>query len=182
MQTLKIFIWLFVLGTIAACAPSTPVFKRPVPSQPSDYNSRDEDLTAVRPRYKEGSNTDANATKKPESRKITDQPLHINRQLDAALDTIANKNRAIRFAAGYRIQIYVGNTRNDADQAKRYTYQTFPELNPYLSYSAPTYRIKIGDFMHRLDAERYLQQIRQQYSSAVILAEKIDLRKSLQVK
>jgi len=170
------------MGTIAACAPAKPVFtNRPAP-QPSGYNGRDEDLSVVRPRYKDTTTPEANAPKKPEIKKITDQPMHINRQLDAVLDTIANKNRAIRFAAGYRIQIYVGNTRNEADAAKLYTYQTFPELNPYMSYSVPTYRIKVGDFMSRLDAERYLQQIRQQYGSAVILADKIDFRKSLQVK
>jgi len=33
-----------------------------------------------------------------------------------------------------------------------------------------------------LEAERYLQQVRSRYESAVILAEKIDLKKSLMVK
>ena len=172
---------LFVVG-IAGCAPSKPVFtKRPNTNPPADNSGYDEDLSAVRPRYKE-TTTPETAAKKTEVKKITDQPLHINRQLEAVLDTIANKNRAIRFAAGYRIQIYVGNARSEADAAKLFTYQSFPELNPYMTYTIPTYRIKVGDFMTRLDAERYLQQIRQQYGSAVILADKIDLRKSLQVK
>lgn len=182
MQLRQLLIWVLLFGTIAACAPAKPIFTNRATPPPADYNGRDEDLSVVRPRYKDAPTAEVGAAKKPEIKKITDQPMHINRQLDAVLDTIANKNRAIRFAAGYRIQIYVGNTRNEADAAKLYTYQTFPELNPYMSYSMPTYRIKVGDFMNRLDAERYLQQIRQQYSSAVILVDKIDLRKSLQVK
>jgi SPOR domain len=51
-----------------------------------------------------------------------------------------------------------------------------------LVYNQPTYRVRIGDFMTRLEAERYLQQVRHQYESAVILPEKIDLKKSLMVK
>ena len=76
----------------------------------------------------------------------------------------------------------MGSTRKDADDAKLYTYQTFPELNPYLMYSQPTYRVRIGDFMNRIDAERYLEQVRTRYASAVVLAEKIDLKKSLLIK
>jgi hypothetical protein len=181
MQLRQHLLWVLLIGSIMACAPSKPVFNRQ-PTQSPNYNGYEEDLSALRPRYKEGTNPEAVAPKKAEVKKITNQPMHISKQLDAVLDTIANKNRAVRFAAGYRIQIYVGNTRNEADAAKLYTYQAFPELNPYMSYSAPTYRIKVGDFMNRLDAERYLRQIRETYASSVILTEKIDLRKSLQVK
>lgn len=174
----------FVLVTATAallmgCASSKPIstYKAVDP-----YSNYDEDLSVVRPRYKEVPAPEAVAKKPEVKRVLSDQPLHINRQLDAAVDTIAARNRAIRFATGYRIQIYVGNIRKEADDARLFSYQTFPELNPYLVYNQPTYRVRIGDFMTRLDAERYLQQIRQQYEAAVILPEKIDLKKSLMVK
>ena len=147
------------------------------------YSTYDEDFTAIRPRYKETVTSESATAKKPEVKRVlSDQPLHINRQLDAVVDTIALRNKSIRFAAGFRIQIYVGNTRKEADDARLYSYQTFPELNPYMVYNQPTYRIRIGDFMTRLDAERYLQQVRQRYESAVVVPEKIDLKKSLLVK
>lgn len=162
------------------CASSKPISTTSTTIDP--YSNYDEDLSVVRPRYKEVTPTEVVAKKSEVKRVLSDQPLHINRQLDAAVDTIAAKNRAIRFASGYRIQIYVGNTRKEADDARLFTYQTFPELNPYLVYNQPTYRVRIGDFMTRLEAERYLQQVRQQYETAVILPEKIDLKKSLMVK
>ena len=177
-MNLKFVILLLIWGSVfMGCASSKPVRSTTVDT----YSNYDEDLSAVRPTYKEAAPVES--AKKPEVKRVlSDQPLHINRKLDAVMDTIASKNRAIRFASGYRIQIYVGNTRKEADDARLFTYQTFPELNPYLVYSQPTYRVRIGDFMTRLEAERYLQHVRNRYESAVILAEKIDLKKSLMVK
>ena len=78
-----------------------------------------------RQRYKETVTSENATAKKPEVKRVlSDQPLHINRQLDAVVDTIALRNKSIRFAAGFRIQIYVGNTRKEADDARLYSYQT----------------------------------------------------------
>jgi hypothetical protein len=149
----------------------------------------EEDLTAVRPKYGTPPSRPAStpATRPgttPETKRQLPsvQPLHINRRLDALLDTIARQNRAIRYAPGYRIQVYVGDARQKADQAKVYTYQNHPELNPYLSYRQPTYRLKVGDFMRRMDAERYLEMLKQQFASAILLPDRVDIRKSLSVK
>lgn len=149
-------------------------------SGPSVY---DEDLSLVRPRYKEVVTPDPSVRKPAEiKRVVSDRALHVNHDLDAVLDTIAVNNRSIRYANGYRIQIYVGNERRDADAAKLFTYQSFPEILPYVSFSQPTYRVKVGDFMNRIDAERYLQQFKQQFTAAIIQAERIEVRKSILVK
>ncbi|WP_234736078.1 SPOR domain-containing protein [Tellurirhabdus bombi] len=150
----------------------------------------EEDLSVVRPKYGTPPPTrpaTAPATRpstapEPKRQLPSVQPLHINRRLDALLDTIARQNRAIRYAPGYRIQVYVGDARQKADQAKVYTYQNHPELNPYLSYRQPTYRLKVGDFMRRMDAERYLEILKQQFSSAILLPDRVDIRKSLSIK
>ncbi|TDB68906.1 SPOR domain-containing protein [Arundinibacter roseus] len=111
-----------------------------------------------------------------------DKPLYINRQLEAVLDTMAQQNKAIRYISGFRIQLYVGNIRQEADAAKAFVYQSFSELAPYVSYSQPTYRVKAGDFMYRTDADNYLAQIRQQYPAAVILPERVEIKKGLQIR
>lgn len=95
---------------------------------------------------------------------------------------IAEKNRSIRYAPGYRVQIYIGNERQQADAAKLQVYQTFPELAPYLSYNQPTYKLKVGDFMRRTDAERYYSQIKQLIASAMLIPDKVDVRRSLLIK
>lgn len=154
-----------------------PYTTTPVPTRYEPYN---EDLSLVRPRYQQTA-IDEPKAQTPQMATV-DLVKPVNQQVDAVLDTIAIQNKSIRYAVGYRIQIYVGNVRTEADEAKVYVYQTFPELLPYMTFAVPTYRVKIGDFMAKIDAERYLQQVKPQFPTAVILAEKIDIRKSLQTK
>ena len=108
--------------------------------------------------------------------------MHVNRRLDAVLDTIADQNRSIRYAPGYRVQVYVGNQRQEVESVKLMIYQNFPELSAYLSYSQPTYKLKVGDFMRRLDAERYYASIRQLIASAQLRPDKVDVRRSLLIR
>ncbi len=108
--------------------------------------------------------------------------MTVNRQLDAVLDTLANKNRSIRYAPGYRVQVYVGTQRQKVEEAKMLIYQNFPELSPYLTYSQPTYKLKVGDFMRRMDADRYYSSIKQLIPSAQLQPDKVILRRSLLIK
>jgi hypothetical protein len=178
----KTILLLFIpLGFLALSGCS----KKITPSASSaDYR---EDLSSVRPRfdYVEPAVTEKKAESKPVDntyKSTGDKPLYVNKKLQTVLDTLAQQNKAIRYISGYRIQLYVGNVRQEADNAKSYIYQTFPDLNPYVSYSQPTYRVKAGDFMYRSDAEQYLEQIRAQYSSAVILADRVEIKRSLLIR
>ncbi|WP_229213948.1 SPOR domain-containing protein [Dyadobacter psychrotolerans] len=168
---------LALLGGVFGCSK-----KAAVNSSGSDYR---EDLSAVRPRFESVEKT---TEKTPEAKKQpvvptakpgNDKPLYVNKKLEAALDSLSKQNKSIRYISGYRIQLYVGNVRQEADGAKSFIYQAFPDLTPYVSYSQPTYRVKAGDFMYRSDAEQYLEQIKEQYSSAVILADRVEIKKSL---
>ena len=175
----KIFLW--ALLSIAVWL-SSWTKKSTLSSSKTEYR---EDLSRVRPRYEyvEPLFERKTAAKKepvistPKS--TNDRPLYINKRLEAVLDTIYKQNKAIRYISGFRIQLYVGNVRLEADNAKSYIYQQFPDLNPYVSYSQPTYRVKAGDFMYRSDAEIYLEQIKEQYSSAVVIPERVEIKKSL---
>ncbi|MFN8358021.1 MAG: SPOR domain-containing protein [Spirosomataceae bacterium] len=170
----------FLLVVLAACSKTT------TPSKTATSTTYDEDLASFRPKYAVAapptSVTPTKETPPPVKAAMTDQPLHINRRLDMVLDTIAMRNKAVKFANGFRIMLYVGNNRQEADNAKIFCYQTFPELNPYMTFTQPTYRVKIGDFMTRLDAERYFEQLKLQYPSALIINDKVDIKKSVLVK
>lgn len=195
-------VYWFCIGlcaVVTACAPAAlPGSSRSATGTAASYNGYNDDLSVARPSYA----TTATSTnrpavpatlpapaRKPETAPVRkpaiEQPteaLHVNKRLDALLDTIAQQNRSIRYAPGYRIQIYVGNERQEADDAKLQVYRSFPELSPYLSYKQPTYRLKVGDFMRRLDAEHYLSQLRQQFTSVILQPDKVDIRRSLSIK
>jgi hypothetical protein len=179
MKLKKKVLWTLHLGIIIISGCSK---KSVVSSSGSEYR---EDLSAVRPRYEyvepafEKSETASTPKNNTAPKPVTDKPLYVNKRLETVLDTLAKHNKSIKYINGFRIQIYVGNVRQEADGAKSYIYQAFPDLNPYVSYSQPTYRVKVGDFMYRSDAEQYLEMIREQYSSAMILADRVDIKRSL---
>ena len=158
-------------------------------TQSSSKNSEkaiEEDLSFYRPKFKSMNEIE---TQKSESQSVqsskvafSDAPLHVNKKLDAILDTIAMRNKSVKFTNGFRIQIYVGNDRKSADDAKIYTYQRYPEIFPYLSYQQPIYKVKIGDFLNRMDAERYYSDIKDLYPSAMILPDRVEIKKGIMVK
>lgn len=160
------------------------------PSTKPGSTAYDEDLSAFRPRYGVAVKpVPSSPEKAPESpatspakRPVTDQPMHVNRRVDMLLDTIAMRNKAVKHTMGYRIQIYVGSSRQDADAAKVYCYQNLPELFPYMTFSNPTYRVKIGDFLTRMDAERYQEKLRDLYPSAMIIQDRVEIKKGLMTK
>ena len=151
---------------------------------PKNDNTINEDLSQYRPIYKSANEPEIISTEKRTpitSSTVTDGPLHVNKRLDALLDTIAMHNKSIKFTNGFRIQIYVGNDRKAADDAKIFTYQTYPEIFPYLSFQQPIYKVKIGDFLNRMDAEKYFTDIKDLYPSAMILPDRVEIKKGMMV-
>lgn len=138
----------------------------------------DEDLSVYRNLDPQITSAVANKIENEVEPKLTDKPLYINDKVDAYLDEKAAKNKNVKYANGYRIQLYVGRERKLVDEAKIYIYQTYPNINPYLTYSLPIYKLKIGDFITRTEAERLLNQLKPHYPEAIIIPEKIDVKKS----
>lgn len=196
-----------LIALLMGCATSRPVGGSSSGRTATNYGSYSEDLAAVRPTYGSPSSGARPATNRPtspsepapktptpstaptsrktEPRRSTPAPvaaMSVNRQLNAVLDTVAEQNRSIRYAPGFRIQVYVGTQRQEVDAMKALIAQNFPELNPYLSYNQPTYRLKVGDFMRRVDAERYYASIKQQVRSALLQGDKVDVRRALLIK
>jgi hypothetical protein len=83
-------------------------------------------------------------------------------------------NKAI---PGYRIQIFFDSGLNSSDRAKQVQDEfllIYPEIPAYVSWKAPNYRVRVGDFRTRLDAERELQLILIDYPNAWVIKDEIN--------
>ena len=176
-----------LLLVVGACAPKVTTASR---SNAGSYNDYSEDLTAVRPVYgavvRNAPSTPVPPVTHPAEhpRKTTAPPemLHVNKRVEAILDTMTVQSRRVRYAPGYRVQVYVGNERAAADAAKLQLYQQFPELSAYMTYQQPTYRLKVGDFMRRMDIDRYMPKLKAVFPSAQSQPDKVDLRRGLLIR
>lgn len=78
-----------------------------------------------------------------------------------------------RMANGFRIQVINTNDRNKANEAKTKVYQSFPELKPYLIYQAPFFKLKVGNFKNREEAEQYIDDLKRLFPSGVYVVRDI---------
>jgi len=79
------------------------------------------------------------------------------------------KHGVIRSARGYRIQIYNGNDRNKAIKLKIECIRRFPKLETYMTYIQPQFRVKVGNFTTRGEAQKFVQQMSALFSPIMIV-------------
>lgn len=82
------------------------------------------------------------------------------------INEVTTRN-ARRFVPGFRILVINTNDRNKALNAKSKLYQEFPNLNVYLMYQAPFYKLKAGNFRDRREADDYLPNIQRLFPTGV---------------
>ncbi len=60
---------------------------------------------------------------------------------------------------GFRVQLLSTTSIDEANARKQYAESLFPSEWFYLQYDPPTYKIRAGNFLSRLDADRFRSQI-----------------------
>lgn len=83
---------------------------------------------------------------------------------------------------GFRIQLFFdsGNNAKIQAQAMQEEFRTrYPEVEAYLSYKSPNYRVRVGDFRSRLDAQYFLNKISMDFPNAFITEDQIQLPKDI---
>ena len=71
----------------------------------------------------------------------------------------------------YRIQVGFGNYAK-AQAIKANVEEDFPDLSSKIDFDSPTYRVRVGRFTSRLDAERKFNEVRIKYPDAMLLKPK----------
>lgn len=77
--------------------------------------------------------------------------------------------------SGYRVQIYSGNNRNDAYSAQSKFKRIYPNINTYVSYSQPNYRVKAGDFTSKAQAQGLMEELKKNFNSVFIFNEEVTI-------
>lgn len=76
---------------------------------------------------------------------------------------------------GFRIRIYFDSAQNAREQSlniMKSFEESHPDIAAYRSYVAPNFKVTVGNFRTRADAEAALAEIQPEYPSAFIVREK----------
>lgn len=102
---------------------------------------------------------------------------------DSRLDILSAKQAEINRSAlrltpngqykGYRLLVIVTNNRDQAYAAKAGILQNFPAVRTYVSYISPYFRVKVGNFTSREDAENFKTELTKVYDGGVYIVEDI---------
>lgn len=85
-----------------------------------------------------------------------------------------DRSKATRVSKrGFRVQIYSGNNRNEAYAVQNRFKNQFSDIDSYINYDEPNYRVKVGDFTSRSEANNFMQVLRSQYSNVFVFQEDI---------
>lgn len=76
---------------------------------------------------------------------------------------------------GYRIQILSSTSLGDVKSAKSAFLQKFPDMKANIEYEAPNYKLRIGNYTNRFDANRDMQEVLIYYPNAFIAKSKINI-------
>ncbi len=104
---------------------------------------------------------------------------------DARVDVLVNKhiriNQVLNTMDGFRIQLFSdsgNNSKTKAQAAHDEFLAKFPSMGVYLTFKSPNYKVRVGDFRTRLDAQRFLNELAGDYPNAFIIADQIYLPKT----
>jgi len=107
---------------------------------------------------------------------------YVNR--DPRIDRLIEKHRQYNQANpgvdGFRVQIFF-DSGNNSKRAAQTAREKFMEVNPdvvaYLTFKAPYYRVRVGDFRTKLEAEGFLFQLATAYPNAFTVPDRIQIDK-----
>lgn len=133
--------------------------------------ARTEDFSAYRPKVA------AAPTESGTTTAAVAPTHHVNDKVAILLDTVAAANKNIKYAQGYRILAYTGNDRKTAFDLRKAIVGQMPEERDYLTYVQPTFKLKIGDFYSRMEANQALQQIRNIVPKASIISDQVNVNR-----
>lgn len=80
-------------------------------------------------------------------------------------------NERMQTVPGFRVQIASlsgPNSRNQAFDLKQRFKAEYPDVEVYVVFTEPNFRIKVGDFTSRLDAFVFMRQIKDKYPGTIV--------------
>ena len=96
-------------------------------------------------------------------------------RLDDLVKRQKNANMMKQTMPGYRIQIYFGTVRQKASEVKLAFADKHSDVSSYLTYQQPNYKVRVGDFRTRLEAQKFLKSMEGEYTPMFIVPDEVKL-------
>jgi hypothetical protein len=102
------------------------------------------------------------------------QQGEVNVEQDSDIDKLLEYKKDIKTTKVYRIQVYQSVDPDKADREKSNFLNTYNEWPVEIVWNTPNYKVWVGNFATRLEADRALSKIKKDYMNAIIFQPKLD--------
>jgi hypothetical protein len=134
-----------------------------------------EDLSLVRPKFV----VPIDSVKEPlleDSKEPVPPTRNVNEKVDFVLDSIDRLNSLRKYIEGYTIQIYSGQSLEEAGNKKKIMLDEGIELKADVQYSQPKFRVRVGNYFSKIEAQKDLMRLKPIFPNAILIPEKIPIR------
>ena len=98
---------------------------------------------------------------------------------DSLINRLVERHKAINSQkmsmGGYRIQLYFGGDRAKANNMRLDFLQQYPDVGAYVIYQQPNFKLRVGDFKTRIEANTFLKEMQPGYSMSFIVTDDVKL-------
>ena len=104
--------------------------------------------------------------------------IYADSRINELVELHKDYNEAFPVLNGYRIQLFMetgNNALEHAETVKEEFEERYDEVPAYITFGEPYYRVRIGDFRTRLEAQQFLEKINRKYPNAWVIQDKINL-------
>lgn len=99
----------------------------------------------------------------------------ITDELDSITSLIIESKKDVNYVDGFTIQVYSGNSRDKAGMVKQKAYDLPISQDPQVSYDQPNYKVRIGKYYTRIEANEDYNILKDVFSRAVLIPSKIKI-------
>lgn len=83
-------------------------------------------------------------------------------------------NKTLETFQGYKIQIYYGSEKECYEIKDEFS-SLFPDIPTSIIFSTPQWKLQIGNYRTRLEADHEMVSIKEEYPAAIVLATEIEI-------
>ncbi len=97
---------------------------------------------------------------------------------DSDIDKVISKkkayNKSLKTMNGYKIQLFFGDEKKAYEEKDKFR-GLFPDIPVKIIFRSPDWKVQAGNYLSRLDADRALIDIKNDFSGAIVLETEIDI-------
>lgn len=104
-----------------------------------------------------------------------DLSVHASEEINDLLKQRKDYNKSLKTYQGFRIQIYYGSEKECYELKEEFS-TLFPEIPTSIVFSTPQWKLQVGEYRTRLEADKAIATIKAEYPSAIVLASDIEYK------